>query len=103
MIEAYKFVEYLKSYQRGIDFLENMDNTGLNFYETPLTESADALFQAWLEQILNEEGQDLVYWWLFEDVDKVITVDNNEINVEDIVELTKYLLDNGYFKTEENS
>ena len=103
MIEAYKFVEYLKSYQRGIDFLKNMDDTGLNFYETPLTESADTLLQAWLEQILNEEGQDLVYWWLFEDVNKVITVDDNKINVEDIVEFTKYLFNNGYFETEGNS
>ena len=103
MITAYKFVEYLKSYQKGIDFLRNMDDAGLDLYETPLTASADALFQAWLEQILNEEGQDLVYWWLFEDVDKVITDNDNEINVEDIEEFTKYLLDNGYFKTEGNS
>lgn len=103
MIPAYKFVEYLKSYKKGIDFLIDMDDAGLNLYETSLTASADTMFQAWLEQILNEEGQDLVYWWLFEDVDKVITDNDNEINVEDIEEFTKYLLNNGYFKSEENS
>lgn len=103
MIAAYKFVEYLRAYQEGIDFLKNMYDTGLDFYETSLTASADTMFQAWLEQIINEEGQDLVYWWLFEDVDKVITDNGNEINVEDIEEFTKYLLNNGYFKSEENS
>ena len=103
MIESSKFIEYLKSYQSGTTFLEEMDDAGLDLYETPLTASSDTLFQAWLEQILNEEGQDLVYWWLFEDVDKIITDNDNEINVEDIEDFTKYLLNNGYFKSEENS
>jgi len=98
------FVNYIRTYQKGVNFLRSMDDMGLDFYETPLCESADALFQAWIEQIMpNEDGQDLIYWWLFEDVDKVITKDGVDINVEDIEEFTKYLLNNGYFKSEENS
>jgi hypothetical protein len=103
MIKPDKFVDYIMAYQRGTDFLRNMDDAGLDLYETPLCASADTLLDAWLDQVLNEEGQDLVYWWLFEDVDKVITDNDNEFNVEDIEEFTKYLLNNGYFKTEENS
>jgi hypothetical protein len=92
-----EFVKYIRIYQRGVNFLRDMDDMGLDFYETPLCESADTIFQAWLEQILNEEGQDLVYWWLFEEVDKVITEDGNDINVEGIEEFAKYLKEHGYF------
>lgn len=92
-----EFVNYIRIYQRGVNFLRNMDDMGLDFYETPLCESADAIFQAWLDQILNEDGQDLVYWWLFEEVDKVITEDGRDINVEEVEEFAKYLKEHGYF------
>jgi hypothetical protein len=36
--------------------------------------------------------QDLVGWWLYEDVDKIIYVDDIEINVDKVVEFVDYLL-----------
>lgn len=92
-----EFISHIKEYLEGVEFLRNMDDAGLDFYETPLCKSADAMFQAWLDQITNEEGQDLIYWWIFEDVDKVITEDGVDINVEDIEEFAKYLKEHGYF------
>jgi len=90
------FIEYMKAYQKGLSFLENMHDEGLDLYETSLCTSADALFQAWLDQIMDNEGQDLVYWWLFEDVDKVITEDNTDINVESLEDFANYLNEYGY-------
>jgi hypothetical protein len=98
MITSENFITNLKAYKEGCDFLRKMDNYNLDFYETPLSKSSDTMFQAWLDQITNEEGQDLIYWWLFEDVDKIITDNEVDINVEDIEEFTKYLKDYGYFK-----
>lgn len=90
------FISYLKEYLKGIQFLRNMYDAGLDLYESPLCNSADFIFQAWLEQLTNEEGQDLIYWWIFEDVDKIITEDENDINVEDIEDFAKYLKAHGY-------
>jgi hypothetical protein len=36
--------------------------------------------------------QDLVGWWLYEDVDKIIYVDDIEINVDKVEEFVDYLL-----------
>ena len=36
--------------------------------------------------------QDLVGWWLYEDVDKVIWIDEFEIKVDKVEEFTDYLI-----------
>ena len=102
-MEVQEFIKVLKAYKKYVDTLYALEDFGIDLNEGPIADSVDTIFDAWLDSITNEEGQDLVYWWLFEDVDKVITDNDNEINVDDIEEFTKYLLDNGYFKTERNS
>lgn len=97
------FIKTINAYKEFLDTSDKLMELGIDLAEGPITYSIDTIFDSWLQSILNEEGQDLVYWWLFEDVDKVITDNGNEINVEDIEEFTKYLLNNGYFKSEENS
>lgn len=92
------FSKGIKQYQDFNTYLDNLKNAGLDLFETDLIEKAYSIFDTWIETILNEEGQDLIYWWLFEDVEKVITVDNEDINVAELEEFVKYLVDNGYTK-----
>lgn len=96
MITKEEFINYVGIYKDGADFLSRIDDEGLNLYDTLLTKSADYMFQAWLEQITSEEGQDLIYWWLFEDVEKIITEDAVDINVESLEDFANYLKEHEY-------
>lgn len=53
---------------------------------------AGEIFFAWLKSCFGDEGEDLVSWWLYEDVDKIIyEPDGTEINIENIDDLYSYL------------
>ena len=38
------------------------------------------------------KDRDLIYWWLYEDVDKTIWIDNEEIKVETLDQLYDYII-----------
>ena len=44
------------------------------------------------------EGADLINWWLFESVNKVITDGNGVHDVEDVHDFYNYLVNNDYLK-----
>lgn len=93
------YLKTIETYKKGSDWLFSLeDNFSIDLFDSPIAQSLDAIFDEWLEQNFNEEGCDLVYWWLFEDVEKVITVDDKDVNVADLEEFVKYLIDNGYTK-----
>jgi len=99
MIEKEIFMDAIEAYKKGLDFLKKMDDMGLDFYDTPLCSASDVIFDKWLALITNEDGADLVYWWLFEDLEKKIydSKGNETNNVEDLGSLYDYMKDNGYF------
>ena len=99
MITKEVFIDTLKVYKSGVDFLRKMDDEGLDLYETPLARSTDALFDAWLNQITNDEGSDLIYWWLFEDTEKELYDDDQNViaKLTDEATLYDYMNENGYF------
>lgn len=99
MIEKEIFMDAIEAYKKGIDFLRKMDDMGLDLYDTPLCSASDVMFDKWLSQITNEDGIDLVYWWIFEDVEKKIyDLNGNETNnIEDLGSLYDYMKANGYF------
>lgn len=41
---------------------------------------------------LYPQDMDLLSWWLYEDVDKIINVDNKEINVEQLEDLYDFMI-----------
>ena len=99
MITKEVFIDTIKVYKSGVDFLRKMDDEGLDFYETPLSRSADALFDAWLKQITDDDGIDLIYWWLFEETAKELYDDNQNViaKLTDEATLYDYMNENGYF------
>ena len=104
MISKEVFIDCIKSYERGLEFLRNMDKMGLDLYETPLCYASDTVFDMWLKVITDEEGSDLIYWWLFEDVEKKIYEDDKVIaDLKDEEALYIYMKENGHFETEGNS
>lgn len=56
---------------------------------------ADEIFFKWVKDEFGEAGEDLVSWWLYEEVDKIVyEEDGTETNLEDIDALYTYLLEN---------
>ena len=56
---------------------------------------ASDIFFMWIKDEFGEAGEDLVSWWLYEEVDKIIyEKDGTETNLEDIDALYTYLLEN---------
>ena len=41
---------------------------------------------------MNIQDKDLLYWWLYESVDKIIWIDDREIKVETLEELYDYII-----------
>ena len=92
------FVNGLNTYIKSIEFLESLDDIGLNLYESPLSTSNDSLFDIWINTFVTQDGSDLIYWWLFEDVDKVIYKDDKVVaTLETVEDLFDYMLSNNYF------
>ena len=97
-----EFIKGITSYKNGIDYMEALDvDFSIDLFESSLANSSDTLFDLWLKCILkNDEAIDLVYWWLFETVDKIIYGDNDEViaTLDNEEDLFNYLNNNEYFK-----
>lgn len=90
-----KFDEYIDSIAHKLK---------IELYETPLFEYPSNMFDNFIYSHFTEEGSDLIFWWMYEDVPKIIYQDTIfgevETNIEDIEDLWKYLISNKeiYFK-----
>lgn len=76
----------LSIYRMGIDLLE---------FETGISQLEESIPSIIREEEDEEFGyiQDLVGWWLYDDVEKKIWVNEVEFNVESVEDFTDYLLD----------
>lgn len=92
-----KFVETLLKYQDFLAASAQLMDLGIDLTEGPIATSIDTLLDSWIDSITGEEGSDLIYWWLFDDVDKIIYKDDKEINIENVGDFYNYLKDNEYF------
>lgn len=89
------FVKTVLAYQSGLDWIENANNIGIDLIETPIMNAVDTVFDSYLQGILNDDGIDLVYWWLFEDVDKIIYKDEEIIaELHTVEDLYNYIKNN---------
>lgn len=93
-----KFVETLLKYQNFLDVSDRLMDLGIDLAEGPITEAIDTLLDSWIDSITGEAGSDLIYWWLFEDVEKKIYEDDKVVATLDTAEnLYNYMKENKYF------
>lgn len=108
MISKELFVEYLEQYQKFNEAFERIEEALMgrkyssNMFESDWYNSVGIMLDVFLESHFTENGRDLIYWWLFEDVDHIIwqTVDPDlfhgkseiEYNVNNIEDLYDYLV-----------
>lgn len=108
MISKELFVKYLEQFQRFNTAFERIEEALMgrkyssNLYESDWCDSVGAMLDLFLKSHFTKDGRDLIYWWLFEDVDHIIwqTVDPDlfhgkseiEYNVNNIEDLYDYLV-----------
>lgn len=80
MITKQEFFKAITKHQQFTDAVERMSkNIGGNdcplyLFETDWCTAEGNLFDIFLESHFTEEAVDTIYWWLYEDVDKVIFI-----------------------------
>ena len=81
------------------EFLDEWDkNTALNA-DSKLYNIPGIIFDTYITSVLTEEGADLLFWWLYEDVDKIIYLeDKSEIDVNKLDDILNYLYKESYVK-----
>jgi len=85
------WLQFLELWDKYRDIL----NTESELYNTP-----GVLFDTYIYTIFNDEGSDLVFWWIYEDVDKIIYEDSGETDVNKLDDFLNYLYKHqkDYFK-----
>ena len=99
MLSKEKFIEYLTAitkYNEEADKLSDFFEA--NLFESPLFTKATNLTNIVISYLsdVNEYVEDLINWWLYEDVDKVLHYKDKEISVKTIDELYNYINENYY-------
>lgn len=106
MLTEEQFIKFIGAIQEFNESLDNISKVlfGNKHYgclsESKLCTNAYFIMDIFIDSHFTEEGSDLVYWWLYEDVPKIIYEPENlfegerEINVEDVEDLWKYLNSN---------
>jgi hypothetical protein len=107
MITKEQFIKFITEYKNFEEAIDRIDQAvsgrswGLNLFECDWYNSVGIMLDTFLDSHFTNNGCDLVTWWLFEDVDKLITqkVDPDlfngeseiEYDVEDIEALWDYI------------
>lgn len=78
MLSKESFKKFINNYQEFEEAFDRIEEALLgrkyasNLYESDWYEAVGGMLDSFLESHFTEDGADLVSWWLFEDVDKVI-------------------------------
>jgi hypothetical protein len=65
-----------------------------NLYESDWVYSVGCMLDIFIQSHFTDSGCDLITWWLFESVPKIIYQDDLKISVETLDELWEYMINN---------
>ena len=87
-----QFKKYIRKVEEVSELSGKLSDLGIEILDCRELFYADEIFSAWVKSDFGEEGEDLVSWWLYEDVDKILyKEDGGEISLEDIDDLYSFL------------
>lgn len=91
-LEDFKhLIDHKIKFDNDLELIERL--TGIHLIDSDLITDSYNIFDAAIALSFTEEGQDLVFWWLYEDVPKIIYIEDTKIDVEDIEDLWNYMMD----------
>lgn len=85
-----EFIKTINILTKIDDTITKLYDIGVDIVSSPLCDYgiiADILWR----YIYGEEGMDIINWWLYESVDKIITIDGEDIDVTKVEDLYDFL------------
>lgn len=91
-----KYIQHILDYHKELD--KWCDTLGSDLFTCPIFMQAGYIIDGLVDYIglNNDELIDLINWWLYEDVDKILRYKDKEISVRTIDELYNYINENYY-------
>lgn len=81
------------------EFVKEWDKNPVLNIESRLYDVPLIMFDTCINSVLTETGADLLFWWLYENVDKIIYLkDGSEIDLTNLDDLLDYLYKESYVK-----
>lgn len=81
------------------EFVKEWDNNPVLNIESRLYDVPLIMFDTCINSVLTDTGADLLFWWLYENVDKIIYLeDGSEIDLTNLDDLLDYLYKESYVK-----
>lgn len=90
-------IELKRQFDKKLEELEKVLNSR-DLFEIDLVQISYKFFDNYIYSHFDDDGVDLIFWWLYESVPKVIYIDETEYNVEDLQDLWKYLVEYKHLK-----
>lgn len=95
-----KAIELMKAFNDKVDLLS--DNLNINIIESDFYSIPAQLFDNFIESVCTEDGAELVFWWMYEDVEKVIYESDESsekvYHLDTVDDLFNYMCQNNYFQ-----
>jgi hypothetical protein len=92
MIKFEELEDIIENVQEVDRFIDDLSFLSIEVFDTTFTNNFYRLFDKLLNVYFTEAGLDLIYWWIYEDVDKVLSRKGEEdINVKELLDLYNYM------------
>ena len=89
-LEALK--EILEFHKKFTDYTDKLADLGIELIDTPVWNNFYEMFDKIIIISFNEVQADYIFWWLYEDVEKIIYhSDGSKTDVTELEDLYKYL------------
>lgn len=103
MLTKELFIEAINNYNRFTEAIDRISDAisgkgyRCDLFESDWYDAVYNLVNCFLKSYFQPNGIDLIYWWLFENADKIITIedengDNEDIDVTTIDSLWDYMV-----------
>ena len=107
MISKEEFCNFINNYKTFNEGVERMGKaiTGneysCNIFESDWCDAFENMAILYMKKVFTKDGEDLIFWWMFEDVDKVISYNMADLfssgteivfDVEDVDSLWDYIM-----------
>lgn len=84
--------EIIELHKHFSNYIDKLSDLHIEIIDTPIWNDFYELFDKMITSSFNEVQADYIFWWLYEDVDKIIYMeDKEEVDVTELEDLYKYL------------
>lgn len=85
-----EFIKTINILTKIDDTITKLYDIGVDIISSPLCDYGIIADILWT-YIYGEEGMDIINWWLYENVDKIITINGEDIDVTKVEDLYDFL------------